>query len=596
MSKISILKFESVDKRDKLSNEIFNGVLEIITNGIAIVDDIGIIIDHNKKLLELLGLNKLDLKGMALREVFPGLDIDSVITPDWYLHEQKIHLHITMKKIFSRERNNFLNVYSFSNNNNQIEVIDEKTVTKQSYENILRSIDEGVYVVDTKGNLCFYNPALERLEGYRAEDVLGKHVTELYPLDWETSVLLKTITTGKPILDYYQEFFVNNRQVCVVCNTVPLFLNGAVSGAASIVRDFSRFKEMVEKNLDLQEKLVSKRQNTSIKPHNKDMYFSFDQIIGENKSIRECVNWGKAAAKTNSSVFIYGETGTGKELFAQSIHLESSRSQGPFLAINCAAIPETLLEGILFGTSKGAFTGAINRVGMLEQASGGTLFLDEINSMPVNLQAKLLRALEERMIRRLGDQANIPIDVRIITSCNMEPAEATDKGLLRRDLFYRLAVVYLVIPPLRERMDDLELLSSFFIQQYNNHLKLNVLSLDYEVIRAFQKYHWPGNIRQLKHSIECAMNIVPQGANQIKLEHLPKYLFTQENQKSAMGSYPIGETNFNRETIFYEIENSEKDEIIIALKKNKGNISRAANELGISRQCLQYRLKKYNLK
>jgi arginine utilization regulatory protein len=330
------------------------------------------------------------------------------------------------------------------------------------------------------------------------ENVLGKHVTELYPLDWESSVLLKTITTGKPILDYYQEYYVNNRQICIICNTVPLFQNGVVSGAACIVRDFSRFKEMVEKNLDLQEKLFFKSQNSSIKPGNKDMYFTFDQIIGKNKCIEECVNWGKAAAKTNSSVFIYGETGTGKELFAQSIHSDSSRSRGPFLAINCAAIPETLLEGILFGTSKGAFTGVINRVGMLEQANGGTLFLDEINSMSVTLQAKLLRALEERKIRRLGDQTNIPIDVRIITSCNVEPSEAIDKRLLRRDLFFRLAVVYLEIPPLRKRIDDLELLTSFFIRQYNNHLKLNVQSIDYEVLKSFQKYHWPGNIRQLK--------------------------------------------------------------------------------------------------
>jgi arginine utilization regulatory protein len=585
-------------EREDLNQQIYHGVLGMITNGIAIVDEKGIIVDHNQRLLEILDLKKKDLKNVPLNKIIPGLDLDSALTSDLYLHNQNLDIQVTVKKIFSHEKNGFLSIFSFSetyqaHKNNFEEVIDDHTVTKQSFENILNSIDEGVYVVDIKGNLCFYNPALERLEGYKSEDVLGKHVTELYQLDWESSVLLKTISTGKPVLDYYQEYYVNDRKVSVVCNAVPLFLDGMVSGAATIVRDFSRFKEMVEKNIDLQEKLISRTQNTN-KPESNGLHFTFDQIMGLNKSIKDCVNWGKAAAKTNSSVFIYGETGTGKELFAQSIHAASSRSEGPFLAINCAAIPETLLEGILFGTSKGAFTGAINRVGMLEQANGGTFFLDEINSMNVTMQAKLLRALEERRIRRLGDDSSIPIDVRIVTSCNIEPNEAIDKGILRRDLFYRLAVVYLAIPPLRERMDDLELLSNFFIKQYNKHLGLNVQNLDLKVIGAFQKFHWPGNVRQLKHCIECAMNIVTPDADTIRLEHLPKYLFNQENHKPVRGNYlESGDTN--KEDIFSQIENSEIDEIIFALKKNRGNVTRAAAELGISRQCLQYRIKKYNL-
>ncbi|WP_236860129.1 sigma-54 interaction domain-containing protein [Candidatus Formimonas warabiya] len=468
------------------------------------------------------------------------------------------------------------------NNDQLIKKFEEIKNIGQRYENILDSIDEGVYVVDTKGNLCFYNPALERLEGYKAENVLGKHVTELYPLDWESSLLLKAITTGKPILDYYQEYFLNDRQINIICNTVPLYTNGVVSGAASIVRDFSRFKEMVEKNLDLQEKLVNKNARAGMKSQDEEIYFSFGQIIGENSSLKECISWARAAAKRESPVFIFGETGTGKELFAQSIHMESVRAKGPFLALNVAAIPETLLEGILFGTSKGAFTGAINRVGMLEQANGGTLFLDEINSMPTTLQAKLLRVLEEKKIRRLGDNEAISVDVRIISSCNVEPVEALEKGQLRNDLFYRLAVVYLVIPPLRERMDDLEMLSSFFIQQYNQLLRLNIQGLSDEVFQAFRSYYWPGNIRQLKNCIECAMNIVPHNADMIKIEHLPKYLRFSQCQL--------------KDSIFNEIEDSEINRIKIALKKNNGNIARTATQLGMSRQSLQYRIKKYNLK
>lgn len=583
------LKHQNPYRKEVLKDRIVNCIVGHVKDGIAIVDDNGIITEHNKMFKEMLGSEEPTLKGFPLKTLVPTLEFKGKATAEFYLPEQNAQVKVIKETVFNQEENCHLDIYLFFRSNYQlVQELEETKATKERYENILNSIDEGVYVVDTGGNLCGYNPALERLEGYKAAEVLGKHVTDLYPLNWESSLLLKAITTGKPILDYYQEYFVNDRQINIICNTVPLFSNGIVVGAASIVRDFSRFKEMVEKNLDLQDKLVIKGSKPGSKHTDKDIYFSFPQIIGENKSLKECVSWAKAAAKTDSAVLIYGETGTGKELFAQGIHMESPRKKGPFLALNCAAIPETLLEGILFGTSKGAFTGAINRVGMLEQANGGTLFLDEINSMSVTLQAKLLRVIEEKKIRRLGDNETIPIHVRIISSCNVEPSDAVDQGQLRSDLFYRLAVVYLVIPPLRERMDDLELLSSFFIQQYNTLLKMNINGLSDQVFEAFRGYHWPGNIRQLKHCIECAMNVVPQEHALIEPQHLPKYLHIfPENKK---------DTTLNENTVFDEIEDMEINRIRVALKKNNGNIARTAVELGMSRQSLQYRLKKYKLK
>lgn len=582
-------KPKNLNRKKILTERVVDCILGHIKDGVAIANDKGIIVEHNKILKEMLGADEITLKGFSVHKAFPALEFGGKKTADFYMPEQKIQVKVIKETVFHQEENSHLDIYLFFKSNYQLaQELEEVKTDKQRYENILNSIDEGVYVVDTVGNLCGYNPALERLEGYTAKDVLGKHVTELYPLDWESSLLLKAITTGKPILDYYQEYFVNDRQINIICNTVPLISNGVVVGAASIVRDFSRFKEMVEKNLDLQDKLTSRNAKTGTKQNDKDIYFTLEQIIGENKSLKECVSWAKAAAKTDSSILVYGETGTGKELFAQGIHMESPRAKGPFLALNCAAIPETLLEGILFGTSKGAFTGAINRVGMLEQANGGTLFLDEINSMSVTLQAKLLRVLEEKKIRRLGDNETIPIHVRIISSCNVEPSDAVDQGQLRSDLFYRLAVVYLAIPPLRDRMDDLELLSSFFIQQYNNLLKINIDGLSDQVFDAFRGYHWPGNIRQLKHCIECAMNVLPQGHTLIEPQHLPKYLhiFPANNK-----DIPASEHN-----VFDEIEDLERNRIKVTLKKNNGNIARTAVELGMSRQSLQYRLKKFKLK
>jgi len=453
---------------------------------------------------------------------------------------------------------------------------------KERLENIINSVDEGIYVTDAAGILIGYNPALETIEGYKAEDVLGRHVTEVYPLNFKTSLLLQAIATGRPILDHYQEYFINGREVSIICNTVPLFTDGKVTGAASIVRDFSRIREMMDKNLDLQEKLAVKSRKSADKEEDSSPYFTFTQIVGENPILLESIQWAEAAAHTSSPVFIYGETGTGKELFAQSIHMASPRGKGPFMALNCAAIPETLLEGILFGTSKGAFTGAVNRVGMIEQANGGTLFLDEINSMSLALQAKLLRVIEEKKIRRLGDNETVDIDVRIISTCNLEPDEAIEKGQLRSDFFYRLAVVYLVIPPLRERMDDLEILVDHFIRKYNALLHKKISGLSDRVLAAFREYYWPGNIRQLKHCIECAMNVAAPGTDLIGLKHLPKYLhFDQPAQES---------------TVFSEIEASEKNRLRAALKKHNGNIARTAVDLGLSRQNLQYRIKKYNLK
>ena len=458
----------------------------------------------------------------------------------------------------------------------------EIKAAKERLENIINSVDEGIYVVDVDGYLRGYNPALERIEGYKAEDILGRHVTDVYPLNIKTSLLMQAVVSGKPILDQFQEYFINGREVSIICNTVPLFAGGEVIGAASIVRDFSRYREMMEKNLELQEKLVTRTTKTFGKGEEETPYTTFDQIIGENAALKESIQWGQAAARTGSPVFIYGETGTGKELFAQSVHMASSRRKGPFMALNCAAIPETLLEGILFGTAKGAFTGAVNRLGMIEQASGGTLFLDEINSMSLGLQAKLLRVIEDKKIRRLGDNQSVTVDVRIISSCNLEPDEAIEKGQLRSDLFYRLAVVYLVITPLRERMDDLDLLAGYFIHKYNELLHLKISGLSDEVMAVFREYYWPGNIRQLKHCIECAMNVLDPESPIIELKHLPKYLhFDQPVQKK---------------TIFSEIEDSEKNRLKAALKKQNGNIARTAVDLGLSRQNLQYRIKKYNLK
>lgn len=337
---------------------------------------------------------------------------------------------------------------------------------------------------------------------------------------------------------------------------------------------------------------------TLMKVHNEDKsivqkkpQYNFKDIIGENSKIIDLKILAKRAAFTNSPVLIYGETGTGKELFAQSIHNASKRAKKPFVAINCAAVPETLLEGILFGTVKGAYTDAVDRPGYFEQASEGTLFLDEINSMPFMLQAKLLRALQEKKIRRVGGMTDIPVNPRIISSTNVKPLEAIEKGLLRSDLFYRLGVVCLEIPPLRERIDDLNLLSKYFLNKISMKLGKNNLKISPDLIEAFKTYNWPGNIRQLEHAIECALTVISDYEKEITIEHIPEYMkYTSTIIKK---NKPQKEYYVN--PLKSEMARIEKNKILTVLEKTQGNISLAAKLMNLSRQSLHYRLKKYQI-
>jgi arginine utilization regulatory protein len=310
--------------------------------------------------------------------------------------------------------------------------------------------------------------------------------------------------------------------------------------------------------------------------------FRFEQILTRNPRMMQAIERAKRAAASRSPVLVVGETGTGKELIVQSIHSASPRRDQPFIAQNCAAIPSSLLEGILFGTVKGAFTGAEDRPGLFELADGGTLFLDEIHAMPADLQAKLLRVLEDGAVRRVGDGGVRPVDVRIVAATNEDPAVCVKEGRLRRDLFYRIQVVRIDLPPLRERREDLPLLTAHFIHEFNCRLGKLVSGLCPEVEALFRRYDWPGNVRELKHAIEGAMNVAE--GETIRLEHLPPHLLPEE------GSEPRPEVE--RRTLREVLAEVEERMIREALDACGGNIRQAARRLGIPRQTLQYKLQK----
>lgn len=459
-------------------------------------------------------------------------------------------------------------------------------------QNILQYLDEGIHVIDKDGKTIIYNKAMEQLEGIKRENILGKQLLEIFPsLDEESSTLFTVMKTGRAIINRSQTYLnYKGEKISSANTTIPIFDNDDLLGAVEIGKDITKIKKLSEELLELRSELNDKSRE---KIKEKSKQYTFDNIIGKTDNFKKAINIAKKASNSSSSVLIYGETGTGKELFAQSIHYSGVRKNYPFVAQNCAALPEQLLEGILFGTVKGGFTGAIDRPGLFEQANGGTLLLDEINSMGMTLQSKLLRVLQEGYIRRVGGLKDIPVDVKIIATTNESPIEAIEKGRFRKDLYYRLNVIYINIPTLKERIGDLKLLIEAFIRKYNKKLDKDVWMVSREAMKLFKNYNWPGNVRELENMIEGAMNFIASDEHVLQIEHFPDYIrdFNKVSNSTGMDSFTINEG----ETLTDTLNNIEKKIIKNELIKHNYNISAAARGLNIKRQTLQHKLKKYDL-
>jgi len=467
---------------------------------------------------------------------------------------------------------------------------DPNLVVDELLQLILEEIDIGIHVVNHEGKTIVYNRKMMEIEMMNEEDVLHKNLLDVFTFqNNQSSTLLEALQKGKIRKNIKQSYF-NNRgkEVTTINDTYPIMKDNKIVGAIEMVRDVTELKQSVQDGI----------------MQNRNTRYTFEQLIGESPSFKLIIDDAKRSARTSSSVLLIGETGTGKELFAQSIHNASQRSTKPFISQNCAALPETLIESILFGTKKGAFTGAIDKPGLFEEANGGTLLLDEINSLSPNLQAKLLRVLQDRKVRRIGDMTEKELDVRIIATINEDPIEAIANNHLRKDLYYRLSVVSLFLPPLRERKEDILLLANFFIQKYNRLFGRSVAKLDDHVAQFFLQHNWPGNIRELEHMIEGAMNLV-ENEKTITSFHLPTRFFNEVSSMNHNLTKTENPVQADTPSIENEVDNhfnlkntlldKEKQHILTVLSEQNGNITKAAKILGISRQNLQYRIRKFNI-
>ena len=440
---------------------------------------------------------------------------------------------------------------------------------------ILNNAYEWLVIIDDKGYIMMMSKGYKEFIGDMVPE--GKHVTEVI----ENTKLHDIVKTGKTQIGEIQ--IIKGQQV--IASRLPIIKDNKIIGAIGkvIFKDITDFYDMSKKIITMEKEI--KYYKDQLKKQ-KSAKYSFSNIIGESKSLMEVKNICQRAAMSDSNVLIMGESGTGKELFAHAIHNASDRASGPFVKINCAAIPSELLESELFGYEGGAFTGAKKegKVGKFELANGGSIFLDEIGDMPLQMQVKLLRVLQEREIERIGSTKTRPINVRIISATNKNLEEEVKSGNFREDLYYRLNVMSVNIEPLRKRKDDIRPLAKALVKKLSSQMGVHVDSISEKAMAALEAYDWPGNIRELENVIERSINLLDSDRI-IKVSTLPVHI-TQSHKTHVY---------IDGSTLKEQLYDVEKSIILECLNENQGNKQKTANDLDMSRTSLYQKLKSYGI-
>lgn len=472
----------------------------------------------------------------------------------------------------------------------------EENVCEQLLAALVNHMPDALQLYDAEGHIQFFNRMARQMMGISLQDELrGQHILDIFAVDPQYSTTLTTLAARKPVsrrYDYYKS--TTGKDLMTINDGWPVFrADGSFLGA--VVREEN--VEMIKKELArLQEnQQILARHLTRQLPHSTQTRYTFADIIGSSAALQEAVQLARQMALKDMNILIQGETGSGKEMFAQGIHAFSSRNREKFLAVNCAAFPESLIESMLFGTTKGAFTGAAEQSGLLEAANHGTLFLDEMNSMSLAMQSKLLRVLEEKKVQRIGSTREIPIDVRVISSCNEDPFQLMEQGKLRRDLFYRLASVIIEIPPLRKRMGDLDELVNAFLQKHQESSSQPIHTITPRFWKMLRNHDWPGNVRELFHILNYAVSMAQDGV--LDTDDLPSYFLRHQGQQPARSTGPEPERAVDYgQGLSGLVQDYEKKVLEEAYRHCGCNATKTAELLKISRQNFQYYAKKYQLR
>ncbi len=558
----------------------------IIPDGIAVIGKDLKIIVFNEAASRISGFNEDEIIGADLKIIFRNCPEDISYIYEAFNNNFFTNLSINITEKDGNVKNVLASitpikkddiilsvVFVFRDTNEMIllsDKLNERNIELINQKNILDAIFnsniEGTFTIDTEWNVTSFNNSAEKITGYKRSEAIGKKCWDIFGsiLCGNGCHMEQTMQKGKSMIGNELEILHKSGR------KIPIRVNSGI-----LVNNENENIGAVETFID-----ISEIKNLS--SHLNDVY-KFENIVGRNKEIKQIIYVLESVAQTDSSVLITGESGTGKELAARAIHLNSSRRMGPFVAVNCAAFVETLIESELFGHEKGAFTGAIKtKLGKFELAHGGTLFLDEIGDLSIAVQTKLLRVIETLEFERVGGNKLFKMNTRIIAATNKNLPKEISIGNFREDLFYRINVINIHLPPLRDRMDDLPLLVNHFIQSFNKKFGKNIKHFSTEAYDRLIEYNWPGNVRELENVIEHCFVLC--SGEVIQIECLPKRL--REDAKVT----PYNEDSFQK-----GIKHAEKDLIISVLEKNKWNRSKSAKELNINPSTLWRKMKKYGI-
>ncbi|WP_067728131.1 sigma 54-interacting transcriptional regulator [Oceanobacillus damuensis] len=560
-------------------------ILDHIHDGMIVIDRDETINFINKSAAKILHKKREQFQGKHIKELVDSTRLPHVLKTQRKEVNQKLIFENGKKVISTRipiinEVGELIGAFAvFKDITEVMKLAEENTdlnEIKTMLEAIIKSSDDAISVVDENGNGLIINPAYTRVTGLHEEDVIGLPAT--VDISEGESMHMKVLQTRRAVRGARMKVGPAKKEVIV--NVAPIIVNGIIKGSVGVLHDVTEIQSLTKE---------LKRARQIIR--NLEARYTFDDIIGNSPEMKLALEQAKVGAKTPATVLLRGESGTGKELFAHAIHNESDRKHNKFIRVNCAAIAESLLESELFGYEDGAFTGAKRggKKGLFEEANHGSIFLDEISELSINMQAKLLRVLQEHEIVRVGGSEPISIDVRIITATNVNLEKAIMNNTFREDLYYRLNKMPIFIPSVKERLSDLPELIHHIIHKINESYGRHVRTISEEALTELKGYTWPGNVRELENVIGRAMIYMDMNEEVIKKEYLPELRGTpkKENQTSYMVS--------EQKTLQHAVESFEKDYIYQIYKEKDFNKTKTAKALGISIRNLYYKMTKYNL-
>lgn len=578
---------EELIKEVKTHNEKMNNILNSTHDGMIAIDIEERFTLLNKRAEEMTGFKEEEVLGRKINEMLSTSKLPRVLKTKKIERNRRQIIRAdrtiitTRVPMFSGEKLiGALAVFrDITDIVNMAEEVTNLKSVQTMLEAIINSSDDAISVVDELGKGLMINPAYTRITGLTKEQVVGKPATT--DISEGESMHMKVLTTGKAVRGARMK--VGPLRKDVIVNVAPVIVDSELKGSVGVVHDMSEMEELtneLEKAKQIIRTLEAK--------------YTFYDIIGDSKELNFAIEQAKIAAVTPATILLRGESGTGKELFAHAIHNESNRKYNKFIRVNCAAISETLLESELFGYEDGAFSGAKRggKKGLFEEANKGSIFLDEIGELSPNMQAKLLRVLQEHEIVRVGGTNSLPIDVRIITATNVNVEKKMEEKEFRTDLYYRLNRMPIYIPSLRERKEDLKALVTHLITKLNQDYGRNVAGMTDRALLKLTDYDWPGNVRELENILGRAIIHMKYTEQYINASHLP---FLLEEEISSRKQEPQKLELMENQTLQQMMDEQEKKLLVTALSQNNGNKTSTAKMLGVSIRNFYYKLDKHHL-